>query len=117
MEVAGEQQIVAPAAAANVSVELIEMPGLDGGNFMRLARLQLGRKARVVGLLASCHGIQRRRLLDLGLVAGTIVEPELASASGDPTAYRIRGALVALRKNQATQIEVEPLVEEGHDGR
>ncbi|NOT44474.1 MAG: ferrous iron transport protein A, partial [Acidobacteria bacterium] len=44
----------------------------------------------------------------LGVVRGTEIVPELASATGDPVAYRIRGALVALRREQAAWIEVEP---------
>jgi len=53
--------------------------------------------------------LQRRRLLDLGLVPGTVVEAELASLGRDPTAYRIRGALIALRRAQADQIHVLPI--------
>lgn len=109
LDVGGEEQQVAQVAAANVSVEPLEMAHFEEGRFDRLSRVELGRKARVVGLLPSCHGVQRRRLLDLGLVAGTIVVPELRSASGDPTAYRIRGALIALREEQAKRIQVEPL--------
>jgi Fe2+ transport system protein FeoA len=46
-------------------------------------------------------------LLDLGVVRGTEIVPELVSAGGDPVAYRIRGALVALRREQAEWIRVE----------
>jgi DtxR family Mn-dependent transcriptional regulator len=34
------------------------------------------------------------------------VRAELESAGGDPTAYRIRGAMIALRKDQADLIYV-----------
>jgi len=51
---------------------------------------------------------QRRRLMDLGLIPGTIVAAEMDSPMGDPTAYRIRGALIALRKDQAGLIVIEP---------
>ena len=54
----------------------------------------------------TCRGLQRRRFLDLGLVPGTVVKPEFRSPSRDPTAYRIRGAVVALRKAQADLIQV-----------
>ena len=47
------------------------------------------------------------RLMDLGLVPGTEVEAEMQSASGDPTAYRIRGSLIALRREQAETIQIE----------
>jgi Fe2+ transport system protein FeoA len=40
-------------------------------------------------------------MFDLGLVPGTVVEAELRSPAGDPTAYRIRGAMIALRRSQA----------------
>ena len=55
----------------------------------------------------ACQGAQRRRLLDLGLVRGTPVTRELTSAGGDPVAYRIRGALIALRRTQAAWIRIE----------
>jgi DtxR family Mn-dependent transcriptional regulator len=107
LEVGGEPQVVAPVAAANVSLEPLEMPEFNGKALKRLSRVEPPQKARVVGLLPSCRGIQRRRLLDLGLVPGTVIEPELRSASGSPVAYRVRGALVALREDQAQQIQVE----------
>jgi DtxR family Mn-dependent transcriptional regulator len=59
----------------------------------------------------ACQGSQRRRLLDLGVVRGTEIVPELVSAGGDPVAYRIRGALVALRREQAEWIRIERVAE------
>jgi len=47
------------------------------------------------------QGDMRRRLLDLGFVPGTPVEVEMVSPVGDPTAYRVRGSVVALRREQA----------------
>ena len=72
-----------------------------------LADLAPGTSGRVRRLSSACRGAQRRRLLDLGVVPGTQVVAELASASGDPVAYRIRGALIALRRHQAEWIEIE----------
>ena len=62
---------------------------------------------RVVEISSACQGTQRRRLLDLGVVRGTEITPELVSAAGDPVAYRIRSALIALRETQASWIAVE----------
>ena len=56
----------------------------------------------------ACRGVERRRLLDLGLVPGTRVTAEFTSPAGDPVAYRVRGALIALRNQQADMIYVEP---------
>ena len=49
-----------------------------------------------------------RRLTDLGLVPGTRVGCELVSPAGDPAAYRIRGALIALRRRDADLVAVRP---------
>ena len=66
-----------------------------------------GEVVRVVGLSSACQGTQRRRLLDLGVVRGTEIEAELVAAAGDPVAYRVRGALIALRREQASWIAIE----------
>jgi Fe2+ transport system protein FeoA len=39
--------------------------------------------------------------MDLGIVPGTRIEAEMRGAGGDPTAYRVRGAAIALRRDQA----------------
>jgi ferrous iron transport protein A len=75
-----------------------------------LNELQPGQQA-IVRVLTS-EGLERRRLMDLGLLPGTLVEVELTSPLGDPTAYLVRGALVALRKEQAARIQVEIVTEE-----
>jgi ferrous iron transport protein A len=75
-----------------------------------LNELQPGQQA-IVRVLTS-EGLERRRLMDLGLLPGTLVEVELTSPLGDPTAYLVRGALVALRKEQAARIQVEIVTED-----
>ena len=52
------------------------------------------------------QGIERRRMMDLGIVPGTVVQVEMNSPLGDPVAYRVRGAIVALRQGQARLIGV-----------
>lgn len=71
-----------------------------------LASLPEGATAHVVGLAPACRGAERRRLLDLGFVPGTEVVVDLVSPSGDPTAYRARGAVIALRREQAAFIRI-----------
>lgn len=48
-----------------------------------------------------------RRLTDLGLVRGTRVTCVLRSPAGDPCAYLIRGALIALRRADADGVTLE----------
>jgi ferrous iron transport protein A len=73
----------------------------------KLTSLKPGESGRVLALRS--EGFERRRLLDLGLTPGTVVECEYPSPMGEPTAYRVRGALIALRREQGNQIEIEPL--------
>ena len=69
-----------------------------------LDMLEEGECARVQMLCMS--GAIRRRLQDIGLIAGTTVRCLLKSPSGDPAAYCIRGAVIALRKNDAKGLQV-----------
>ena len=54
-----------------------------------------GERAQVAALRST--GSMRRRLLDLGLVENTTVECLGSAPGGDPTAFLIRGAVIALR--------------------
>lgn len=72
---------------------------------MPLSQLPFGKRGVVRELRAETSS--RRRLLDLGLVAGTPVETVLRSPAGNPMAYEIRGALIALRNAEAGQIIVD----------
>lgn len=76
-----------------------------------LSDLSPGQSAMVLGLAPACHGAARRRLLDLGFVPGTVVAVETQSPMGDPTAYRVRGSVIALRCQQARHIRIRPLQE------
>jgi Fe2+ transport system protein FeoA len=51
--------------------------------------------------------MQRTRLLDLGFVPGTQIAYEMSSPLGDPTAYLVKGSLIALRKDQAVEVFVQ----------
>ncbi len=66
--------------------------------------LPIGKKAIVKELVSD--GIIRRRMLDLGLITDTVIEALQRSPSGDPIAYHIRGAVIALRSEEASKIMV-----------
>ena len=80
--------------------------GMANSANISLSALRDGQRARVAALHLS--GGMRRRVQDLGLVPGTRVTCVRRALPGDPIAYRIRGAVVALRKCDAAQIEVQP---------
>jgi DtxR family Mn-dependent transcriptional regulator len=100
---------LAPAVAANVHVAPLpesEMLKRESISLMELAHDQRG---EIVTLDDAVQGFTRRRFLDLGLTPGTLIYPELQNFFGDPRAYRVRGTLIALRKDQAAQIWVKPI--------
>ena len=105
LEIAGDRRQVSALAAANVTV--VQLPPAKAARGFRLSTLSVGQSARVLAVLPACRGAERRRLQDLGLLPGTQVRAEFASPAGDPVAYRIRGALIALRHEQAELIQVE----------
>lgn len=69
-----------------------------------LISLKPGQHATVCALDAS--GDMRRRLQDIGLIAGTQVTCIERSPLGDPVAYSIRGALIALRGVDAATVRI-----------
>ncbi len=95
----------------NEVAEQITAVGLTAGeayddSIERLSSLPIGEEAAIVGLSPLCRGLERNRLLDLGVVPGTTVTAELKNPSGNPVAYRIRGACIALRREQAERIRI-----------
>lgn len=70
-----------------------------------LSALTLGERA-YISRLGNGTDLSRR-LAQLGFVPGTQVDCELIAPAGDPSAYRVRGALIALRREDARQIYVQ----------
>jgi DtxR family Mn-dependent transcriptional regulator len=102
-----EEHVLAPIMATNIEVLPLETkPKVDEVPGEPLTELKPGEDARVTGLSPAIRGAERRRLMDLGILPGTVIENEMVSAGGDPIAYRVRGALIALRKSQAEMISV-----------
>lgn len=67
-----------------------------------LQDIKPGQTARVRALLST--GSIRRRLLDIGLVENTEVECIGKSPCGDPSAFLIRGAVIAIRAEDCGNI-------------
>jgi DtxR family Mn-dependent transcriptional regulator len=103
----GREWSLAGVVARNVSVRILPEGESADEPVETLLDLTPGESGTVVDVSPACQGSQRRRLLDLGVVKGTRITAELVSAAGDPVAYRIRGALIALRREQAGWIRIE----------
>ncbi|MFU0831769.1 MAG: FeoA domain-containing protein [Oscillospiraceae bacterium] len=73
-------------------------------NQIPLTQLPIGAKASVTELLSD--GSTRRRMQDLGVINGTQIQSLYKSPSGNPVAYLIRGAVIALRSDVSAKIMV-----------
>jgi DtxR family Mn-dependent transcriptional regulator len=108
----GNEHTLAPIVAASINVRAMEetSPQVSVGG-IPLNQLEEGDTGRVLILSPHLRGPERRRLMDLGLLPGTLISAEVSSPIGDPIAYRIRDSLIALRSEQACYIQVEPIID------
>ncbi len=103
-----DEHLLAPIVAANIAV----LPIQDEQDAAEttgepLTNLDIGEVAQVISISPRTRGVERRRLMDLGILPGTSIEIEMSSPSGNPTAYRVRGAVIALRQSQAEDIRIQ----------
>lgn len=73
-------------------------------SILKLTKLQIGQKGKVLELISK--GKDKNRMLDLGIVHGTEIEVLQKSPSGNPIAYFIKGAVLALRNEDSDKIIV-----------
>lgn len=72
-----------------------------------LCDMEKGQQGKVTRL--KTEGELRKRLRELGLLEKTTVECVRESPAGDPKAYLIRGAVIALRNKDAKAVFVEEM--------
>jgi DtxR family Mn-dependent transcriptional regulator len=107
-----QEHVLAPIVAANISViPLPEENNVERVEGVPLDSLSPGESGVVTGISSLTRGTERRRLFDLGVIPGTVISVEMDNPSGDPTAYRIRGTVIAFRNSQARLIKVAPFEE------
>lgn len=71
---------------------------------MKLSDLKKGQKAKVIQILP---GTSSQRIMELGLVAGTIVSYKSAAPLGDPIAFEMGSSTLSMRIKEASIIQVE----------
>ena len=67
-----------------------------------LDSIDIGKELRVVSV--GGEPLMAQRLADLGVVRDTVIKCVMVSPLGDPKAYSIRGAVIALRREDAMHI-------------
>jgi len=105
----GEEFVLAPVVAANITVEVLKKEVDEDEHSVRLSSLQTDESAKIVGISKECRGENRRRLLDLGFVVGTEIKIDLNSPLGNPVAYEVKGTSIALRNDQASKILINKI--------
>ncbi len=98
------RQHISHIVAANIQVTDVQEDDVRPTDAVPLSQLPLGSKGEVIKLGPECHGFTRRRLLDLGLTPGTMVQAVMDNTFKDPRAFLIRGATIALRSDQSEYI-------------
>ncbi len=105
----GDECKLAYQLAKNITVIPLSEKEIIYDSFISLSSIKEGETAEVISLSKALRGQQRRRLLDLGIVPGSKITAQLKSLNGDPTAYEIRGATIALRKKQSDHIFIKKI--------
>lgn len=103
----GEEFVLAPIVAANLTIAVLEKDAVVEDDITRLSSLKENEKANIIGISKECRGESRRRLLDLGFVKGAEISIDLINPLPEPTAYLIKGTVIALRKDQASKILIK----------
>jgi len=110
----GRQFVLAPIVARNVSVVPAPVETVPSSRpTATLAEIGPGQAAEVVFIGGACHGLERRRLMDLGIVRGTRIAFDRRGLWGGVNAYRVKGATIALRTEQAAAVRVHLLGDPG----
>ena len=105
--VRGYEVVLAPLFAANIQVVPVPSESVVSVSRKTLAELPIGKQSTVCGISRKIHGQQRRRLMDIGIIPGTEITAAMKSPVGNPTAYIIKGASIALRREQAQYIYID----------
>lgn len=74
---------------------------------MNLAKLLPGSRGRITGIGAI--GPLKRRLMDMGVLVGEVVQVEKIAPLGDPIEITVKAYKLSLRKQEAEGIAVEVL--------
>ena len=100
----GDECTLTPLFAGHITVEPILEKVPIAHKFELLSSLKQGEVAEIGGISPNCLGQQRRRLMDLGIVPGSLISAEMKSASGDPVGYRVMDTTIGIRRKEADLI-------------
>jgi Fe2+ transport system protein FeoA len=77
----------------------------EGGTTVALMDMKPGQKAKIVKIKG--RGSTNKRIVDMGVEPGTMIELERVAPMGDPVDVKVKGYHLSLRREEATGITVE----------
>jgi ferrous iron transport protein A len=77
---------------------------MEQENAIPLSELDIGQSGKIVSIKGT--GASRRRLIDLGMTKGSIVQVAKKAPFGDPLDFIVKGYHLSLRKSEAENILV-----------
>lgn len=80
-------------------------PGGEGMVINKLKDLKQGQKCKILKVRG--RGETNKRLIEMGITPGSVVELESIAPLGDPLNIKVKGYHLSLRKNEADSIDVE----------
>lgn len=78
---------------------------------INLDRLKVGQKAKIIEVNEECGAVTFRRIRELGIVKGSLIECYGEGIGGEPKSYKIKNTILALRKDDTKYITVEKFEE------
>jgi len=86
-------------------IQVSESSASQTSDVKPLNEIEVGKHAQVVDFTAS--GALKRRLMDMGLTKGTLIQVRKYAPLGDPIEITVRGYELSLRKQEASYILVK----------
>ncbi|MDR1195384.1 MAG: ferrous iron transport protein A [Endomicrobium sp.] len=77
----------------------------------KLSALKIGQAGKVKSISSKCGSTLKKRLLDMGCVAGCVIKVQKLAPLGDPVEITVKNYSLSLRKEEADAIEVEVLAD------
>lgn len=105
IEINGKEISLSIVEADNINVSYVD--DFTSEDLIPLTSLKIDETGIISFISNGIRGQQRRRLLDFGILPNTEITARMKSINNDPTAYEVRGTLIALRKNQSDLIFIK----------
>ncbi|MDR2426884.1 MAG: ferrous iron transport protein A [Endomicrobium sp.] len=77
------------------------------GEVKKLSVLKVGQEGKIKSISSKSGTVLKKRLLDMGCVAGCTIKVKKLAPLGDPVEVIVKSYSLSLRKEEADAIEVE----------